>query len=742
MTNQTIKNVPFLNKISIRLKLIILVLVPLIAMVFFSAFFIYENYTKKIEYEKINTIMNLSSNLSLLIHETQKERGMTAGYIGSKGKKFSDKIDGQRELTNKRLAKLESFLKSINKSVLGNETNSLIDNLLKRLHNLPDIRAKVNKLDIKIGEVLKYYTSTNAKILDIIPVSIDNIEDSKISRSILSYYSFLMSKERAGIQRAVGTNILASKELNLYNKFFSLIVVQDTYLKQFMVLADQKYIDEFKNTLKGPNIEEVKKIEKEILAKILTTDSTHWFNKITEKINLLKQIDDKISKDISERTNTLREKYTSSFYAYSLSLILLFLITNIFANAIYRNLTNATKQISEGTISFLSYLERKNNEFHPIELKGSDEFCELAKTINNSAHQINEATELDMLCAGETILTLNKMQIGELSYRIKNPASTPQVQTFVNIVNQSMEVQQNLFKEILEILNQYTKYEYGKKIVLDKKVSGDYKELVDGINSLRDSIVSMLEINKEQGSVLKQNSSILATNVNSLNENSNQAAASLEETSAAVDEITTNIKNSALNINQMAKFSNELMGVSSDGQNLAKKTAESMDDINTQITAINEAISVIDQIAFQTNILSLNAAVEAATAGEAGKGFAVVAQEVRNLASRSAEAANEIKSLVESATSKANSGKNISSEMIIGYNELTGKINQTIDLIKEVDSSSKEQEQRIIQINDAITSLDSKTQENANIASQTNNAAAKMNDISDEIEQEVSKKSF
>ena len=80
--------------------------------------------------------------------------------------------------------------------------------------------------------------------------------------------------------------------------------------------------------------------------------------------------------------------------------------------------------------------------------------------------------------------------------------------------------------------------------------------------------------------------------------------------------------------------------------------------------------------------------------------------------------------------------------MIIGYNELTGKINQTIDLIKEVDSSSKEQEQRIIQINDAITSLDSKTQENANIASQTNNAAAKMNDISDEIEQEVSKKSF
>ncbi|MDF6903130.1 methyl-accepting chemotaxis protein, partial [Escherichia coli] len=92
---------------------------------------------------------------------------------------------------------------------------------------------------------------------------------------------------------------------------------------------------------------------------------------------------------------------------------------------------------------------------------------------------------------------------------------------------------------------------------------------------------------------------------------------------------------------------------SKDGELLASKTNKAMDDIDKQVNSINEAISVIDQIAFQTNILSLNAAVEAATAGEAGKGFAVVAQEVRNLASRSAEAAREIKAIVENATNKA-----------------------------------------------------------------------------------------
>merc|ERR1711879_104182 len=126
------------------------------------------------------------------------------------------------------------------------------------------------------------------------------------------------------------------------------------------------------------------------------------------------------------------------------------------------------------------------------------------------------------------------------------------------------------------------------------------------------------------------------------------------------------------------------------------------DDIDTQVHSINEAITVIDQIAFQTNILSLNAAVEAATAGEAGKGFAVVAQEVRNLASRSAEAAKEIKHLVEDANIKANEGKQISDKMIKGYASLNESISKTIELIEDISNSSKEQQSGILQINDAI----------------------------------------
>jgi len=167
-----------------------------------------------------------------------------------------------------------------------------------------------------------------------------------------------------------------------------------------------------------------------------------------------------------------------------------------------------------------------------------------------------------------------------------------------------------------------------------------------------------------------------------------------------------------------------------------------MDDINDEVTDISDAISVIDQIAFQTNILSLNAAVEAATAGEAGKGFAVVAQEVRNLASRSAEAANEIKTLVTNATTKANAGKKISAEMINGYTHLNTSIKQTIDLISDIETASKEQQLGIEQINDAVSHLDQQTQQNANVASATKTIAVQTQQIAEDIVNDANEKEF
>ena len=390
-------------------------------------------------------------------------------------------------------------------------------------------------------------------------------------------------------------------------------------------------------------------------------------------------------------------------------------------------------------IEFLSY---EKSEFEYVESTGNKKVDDMFKNWNQQIKKFDKRTKDDMRVLGEIVLTADKVEQGIYKCRIKGDSDNPTISTLRNTLNKMLTSIDDATSRILRVVNSYTNDDFTDYIRVVDNYKDDMKLLMESINLLGKELGNSAKNNYDNGETLEESASTMTSSMNNLAEKANEQAASLEETAAALEEITSITRNNTQNATKMATLGQVVKKSVLSGEELASKTASSMDEINEKVKAINSAITVIDQIAFQTNILSLNAAVEAATAGEAGKGFAVVAQEVRNLANRSAEAAKEIKNLVEEANIKTNDGKLISSDMIEGYKELNKNISETINIIEDVSAASKEQMLGIEQINQTVNMLDRVTQENAFESNQIKEISQSVSTLAYELLTDAKSKKF
>ena len=405
-----------------------------------------------------------------------------------------------------------------------------------------------------------------------------------------------------------------------------------------------------------------------------------------------------------------------------------------------RNISQAIKDFQEGLFDFFKYLNKEKNDIKLLHDKNNDELGNMSKKINLHIKNTNKIIEEDRSFLKDVNNIVSQVKNGVLNKRLNKTTQSQNLEELRISFNEMLEsLHTNVGENTNSILNVL---EHFSKLNFMHQVKSDKGKISLAINEVNKLITSILYSNINNGLILQDNANKLLSNTLLLDESSSEAAISLEETAAALDQITANIQSNTQNITKMSNNTQKLEEATNKGKELATSTMQAMNQINTQVNEINTAIEIIDKIAFQTNILSLNAAVEAATAGEAGKGFAIVAQEVRDLASRSAQAAKKIQNIVNNANIKAKEGKEIAQDMLEGFDNLNTDISDTIILIKEIEHSSLEQTNAIEQINDAVSTQDQQTQKIAQVASASKEIAEKTSIISKQIVEEANEKEF
>ena len=343
---------------------------------------------------------------------------------------------------------------------------------------------------------------------------------------------------------------------------------------------------------------------------------------------------------------------------------------------------------------------------------------DILQVIENNAKEYHKVRNANAISTGQLVLSLSRIIDG----RIELPSKSDQTREAGALFNSGLVYMTEIIVDLKKFFSAL-ELEFQRVQSNDLRTKLNKSEWNHDLGELVGNIIDMIESMAEQSKIqlknsmnLKENATQMLQESEELSNAANQQAASLEETAAAIEELTSNVSANVEKTNEMTRVAQEAKLAAEHGNTIANDSLNAMNEIVNATEATNQAVDVIDNIAFQTNILSLNAAVEAATAGDAGRGFAVVAQEVRNLANRSAEAAKQIHDLARTARLKSQNGLETSQNMMNGFALISTKIEETDSMVKDVASASREQMAGISQINDAVAQLDQMTQQNAKTA--------------------------
>ncbi|MEZ8784182.1 methyl-accepting chemotaxis protein [Vibrio splendidus] len=560
-----------LTDMSFKQKIIALLTLPILGFLWLSVSAISKGVETTSEMSSLNQLTRLSVVYSELVHELQKERGMTAGFIGSQGTKFVSELRAQRTSADNRRNQRTEYWQSAEIDLP--QISRLNNEISQSLNQITSIRNRVDSQSIPLSEALGYYTKLNAKLLSVSALIAELSSDATITTETIAYYNFLQGKERAGIERAVLNNTFSKNEFGpgMLVKFISLVTEQNTYFSNFEVLGNPDNVRFFEQQLNDRSVAEVEKLRDVAESKMsrFDVDPVYWFAQSTARIVQLKKTENQLADSLIALTDQKTQQAQSAM----MGSITMFVVITLFATFIsFKAITDLTTRVKDLT-RVLSKVRHDNDLTVRATYEGNSELGQISSSLN----------------------------------------------------------------ETLE------------------KFSGV-------IDSLSQSSLTLASAAEETAQTCQYNSNTLVEQQDQIG----LIATATEELSATVSEVAAKTQQTA----SSAKLADEQ---SQAGLNTVQHSYQSIETLASEINGlaekithlhessnnINSVIDVIKSVADQTNLLALNAAIEAARAGEQGRGFAVVADEVRTLAQRTQESTLEIEGFISSLQSDVQTAFNV-----------------------------------------------------------------------------------
>lgn len=614
-----------INDMKIRTKLSLMLLFPVAGLLYFTADSIIKKFSMNQDMDQVIEFTSFSVNIGNLVHETQKERGLSAGFIGSNGNKFKEVLRKQRKTTDAKLAEINRILKEniLRKygSVLG-ESYKHINNLQEKL---PSIRKKILGLRLNVNGAIDYYTNLNSYFLDMIPLIVKLVNHKKIFQRIQSYYFFLQEKERAGVERAILTNTFSNDRYGkgMYKRHIEISEEQRMSSKVFHLIGFSEEISLYDKESKTAVFSEVKRLRNLAIEKAgengFNVDPSYCFDTFTRKINSLKKIESNISEMILSFAVDLKEASFRELIILAISIIMILSVAAFLAFVIIKNINAGSKsammlaqKFSEGDMQFnINYKSKDEIGNAILSLKNMakvlkqiiGDILKSTSQINSAADQVSSASQSLSQSASEQAANAEETGsiIEELTSSVMNNAqnaktteniaqkSAGDAQEGASTVIKTVEAMQKIAEKINiveEIANQTNLLALNAAIEAARAgtqgkgfavVASEVRKLAErsqaASKEIKDLASESVQVSEKAGSMIKE------------------VVSTIQNTAELVQEISNSSDQQSQGIEQINLGMTQLNEISQSTASSSEELAATAEEMNAQARSLQERVS-------------------------------------------------------------------------------------------------------------------------------------------------------